>query len=103
MILHELSHVGTNSIGETQEFWENFKSLLQVVRDYGAYTPVNYKAINFDYHGVDIDLNPLYIQDIREVGSVPGGTGSVERFGGATTKAPTKHPRAYDVFSAADT
>ena len=42
--LHELSyHVATKSIGHTDEFWSNFKFLLQNAKEIDIYKPVDYK------------------------------------------------------------
>ena len=41
--LHELSHIGTESIGHTPEYWENFKYILTHAVDIGIYEPVDYK------------------------------------------------------------
>ncbi len=41
--IHELAHIATKSIGHTQEFWQNFKFLLQNAVKIKIYNPVNYK------------------------------------------------------------
>jgi hypothetical protein len=65
--LHELSHIGTDSIGETEEFWENFKYLIKVADQYDAYIPVNYDQINYAFHQMEVDSNPYYIQQIADI------------------------------------
>jgi len=58
--LHELAHVATLSVGHTEEFWNNFKFLLQEAKKIGIYDPVNYKKEPARYCGMNIDDNPYY-------------------------------------------
>jgi hypothetical protein len=58
--IHELSHVMTKSIGHKQEFWENFKFLLEAAKEINIYNPVNYKDKPQDYCGMTITDNPFY-------------------------------------------
>ncbi len=58
--LHELAHIATKSIGHTQEFWKNFKFILQNAVKIKVYNPVNYKKKNKNYCGMKITDNPLY-------------------------------------------
>ena len=58
--IHELGHLMTKSIGHTQEFWQNFKFLLQNAVKIKIYNPVNYKKKNKNYCGMKITDNPLY-------------------------------------------
>jgi hypothetical protein len=58
--IHELAHIATKSIGHTQEFWQNFKFLLQNAVKIKIYSPVNYKKKNQNYCGMKITDNPLY-------------------------------------------
>ena len=58
--LHELAHVATLSVGHTEEFWNNFKFLLQESKKIGIYDPVNYKKKPIRYCGMTIDDNPYY-------------------------------------------
>jgi len=58
--LHELSHIMTTSIGHKQEFWQNFKFLLENAKAAGVYTPVDYKKNPQSYCGMTINDNPLY-------------------------------------------
>ena len=44
--IHELGHLMTKSIGHTQEFWQNFKFLLQNAVKIKIYNPVDYKKKN---------------------------------------------------------
>jgi hypothetical protein len=58
--IHELSHVMTKSIGHKQEFWENFKFLLENAKEINIYNPVDYKKSPQEYCGMQITDNPFY-------------------------------------------
>ena len=58
--LHELSHIMTSTIGHTDEFWQNFKFLLQHAVKQKIYNPINYKKNPQPYCGMDITDNPYY-------------------------------------------
>jgi hypothetical protein len=58
--LHELSHIMTTSIGHKQEFWQNFKFLLENAKAANIYQPVDYKAKPKQYCGMTINDNPYY-------------------------------------------
>ena len=40
--IHELGHVITVSVGHTQEFWDNFKWLLEICEKHNIYKSVDY-------------------------------------------------------------
>lgn len=58
--IHELSHVATESIGHTDEFWGNFKFLLQEAEKINIYDPEDYKKNPKEYCGMSIKDNPYY-------------------------------------------
>jgi hypothetical protein len=58
--LHELSHIMTESIGHKQEFWQNFKFVLQNAKEAGIYNPIDYKKKPQQYCGMTINDNPYY-------------------------------------------
>jgi len=58
--LHELSHIMTESIGHKQEFWQNFKYLLENAKTAGIYDPIDYKKNPQQYCGMSINDNPYY-------------------------------------------
>jgi hypothetical protein len=58
--LHELSHVATKSVGHGQEFWQNFKWVLQNAKEAGIYSPIDYKKNPEEYCGMNINDNPYY-------------------------------------------
>jgi len=58
--IHELSHVMTVSIGHKQEFWDNFKFLLENAKESGIHDPQDYKKSPTEYCGMNITDNPYY-------------------------------------------
>jgi hypothetical protein len=58
--IHELTHVGTSSVGHGDEFWNNFKFLLEKAKEYGIHDPVDYKATPAKYCSMQIKDNPIY-------------------------------------------
>ena len=58
--LHELSHIMTESVGHKQDFWQNFKFLLENAKSAGIYDPVDYKKKPKEYCGMKINDNPYY-------------------------------------------
>ena len=58
--LHELSHIMTTSIGHKQEFWQNFKFVLENAKEANIYQPVDYKKNPKKYCGMTINDNPYY-------------------------------------------
>tara|TARA_Y100001970_G_C14236373_1_gene862064 strand:- start:1505 stop:2095 length:591 start_codon:yes stop_codon:yes gene_type:complete len=58
--LHELAHVMTKSIGHTDEFWENFRYLLEHAENIQIYHPIDYKKNPQEYCGMTINDNPYF-------------------------------------------
>jgi len=58
--IHELAHIMTKSVGHKQDFWENFKFLLENAKAADIYQPINYKKKPQDYCGMTITDNPYY-------------------------------------------
>ena len=58
--LHEMSHIASVSYDHGQEFWTNFKWLLNRAIEANIYHPVNYLYAPFDYCGLHVQYNPLY-------------------------------------------
>lgn len=63
--LHELAHLVTESIGHTDEFWENFKWILEGAVNIGIYQDQDYKKAPQPYCGIKITDNPLH-NDYKE-------------------------------------
>ena len=57
---HELAHIATKSVGHTDEFWDNFKLVLQNAAEANLYTPVDYSKQPKDYCGMQITDSPLF-------------------------------------------
>ena len=58
--IHELSHIMTVSIGHKQEFWQNFKFLLENAKSGNIYDPIDYKKKPQEYCGMIISDSPYY-------------------------------------------
>ena len=58
--IHELAHVMTRSVGHKQEFWQNFKFLLENAKKSNIYIPIDYKKNSTEYCGLTINDNPYY-------------------------------------------
>ena len=58
--IHELAHVMTTTEGHKQEFWQNFKYLLEQAKEANIYDPVDYKKNPEPYCGMNITDNPYY-------------------------------------------
>lgn len=59
VMLHEMAHLMTETIGHTQEFWANFKRILHDAVQVGIYTPVNYAQRPVAYCGMTITDSPI--------------------------------------------
>ena len=58
--LHELSHISSKSIGHTDEFWQNFKFIIQEAKIINIYNPIDYKKTPARYCGMNVTDNPYY-------------------------------------------
>jgi hypothetical protein len=59
VILHELAHLMTTSIGHTPEFWANFRIILHDAITLNIYTPINYAKQPTAYCGMTITDSPI--------------------------------------------
>jgi hypothetical protein len=59
VMLHEMAHLMTETIGHTQEFWSNFKRILGDAVQVGIYEPVNYAHQPTPYCGMMITDSPI--------------------------------------------
>jgi hypothetical protein len=59
VVLHEFAHLATQSIGHTEEFWTNFKWILEESTNIGIYVKHDFKNNNVDYCGIKITSTPL--------------------------------------------
>jgi len=58
--IHELAHIMTTTEGHKQEFWQNFKFLLEQAKAGNIYEPIDYKKEPQPYCGMYISDNPYY-------------------------------------------
>ena len=58
--IHEVAHTMTKSIGHKEEFWRNFKFLLENAVTMGIIKPIDYKKKPKKYCGMTITDNPFY-------------------------------------------
>jgi hypothetical protein len=59
VVLHEMAHLMTTTIGHTPEFWTNFKRILQDAVSVGVYREVNYDRSPVQYCGMTISSTPI--------------------------------------------
>ena len=59
VLLHEMAHLMTTTVGHTPEFWANFKRILHDAVQCGIYTPVNYAREPTPYCGMTITDTPI--------------------------------------------
>jgi hypothetical protein len=60
VIIHELAHIMSQSIGHNNEFYDNFKFLLRESVKKGIYDPVNFQKNPVNYCGINVTNNPYY-------------------------------------------
>lgn len=58
--IHELTHIMSASTGHGDDFWENFKFLLEGAKEAGIHDPLDYKHTPTEYCGMTIRDNPFY-------------------------------------------
>jgi predicted metal-dependent hydrolase len=59
VVLHEFAHLATESIGHTEEFWDNFRWILEEAINIGLYIKQDFKIKNVEYCGMSISSSPL--------------------------------------------
>ena len=57
--IHEMGHLASGSIGHNDEFWANFKFLLEEAINIGLYQKVEYSKQPKDYCGIQITDSPV--------------------------------------------
>ena len=57
--IHELAHVMSKSVGHTDEFWKNFKILLNEAVNMGIYNKEDYRDNPKEYCGIKVTDSPL--------------------------------------------
>ena len=64
--LHEMTHIGTSSIGHTPEFWNNFAWVLQQAEALNLYQYQDFAAHPVEYCGVHITDSPKYKEGVKD-------------------------------------
>jgi predicted metal-dependent hydrolase len=64
VILHEMAHLMTTTVGHTPEFWANFRRILHDASSIQIYRPVNYAQFTHsllwnDNYGFSFIINNL--------------------------------------------
>jgi uncharacterized protein (UPF0333 family) len=59
VVLHEFAHLASVSIGHTQEFWDNFRWILEEAINIGIYVKQDFDKKSVEYCGMDITSSPL--------------------------------------------
>jgi hypothetical protein len=59
VLIHEMAHLMTATIGHTPEFWTNFRKLLHECIKIGVYQSVNYSKNPVKYCGMTITDTPI--------------------------------------------
>lgn len=57
--LHELAHICTETVGHTEEFWTNFRWILEESINIGIYVEQDFKSKPQPYCGITITDSPL--------------------------------------------
>lgn len=61
VVIHELGHVCSKSIGHTEEWMTNFRFLLKEAKNANIdYEPIDYSKHNINYCGVEVTHNPFF-------------------------------------------
>jgi predicted metal-dependent hydrolase len=58
VVIHELAHVMTKSVGHTEEFWDNMRFLLEISEKEGIYQVYDYSKHPEEYCGIMINSTP---------------------------------------------
>jgi hypothetical protein len=59
VLLHEMAHLMSTTVGHTPEFWANFRRILHDAIQAGVYENVNYAKNPVQYCGMTITDSPL--------------------------------------------
>ena len=59
VVIHELAHLESKTIGHNKEFWDNMTELLKIGIKLGVYKYVDYKQSPIKYCGINVTATPL--------------------------------------------
>jgi len=74
VVLHEMGHLSSESIGHTNEFWDNFKWLLEESINIGIYIKQDFDKKPVEYCGMSITSTPLDNVNISNFNIKKGNT-----------------------------
>lgn len=60
VVIHELAHIASVTLGHNQEFKDNFLFLLENARDAQIYLPIDYAEQPKMYCGMEVKNNPIF-------------------------------------------
>jgi hypothetical protein len=66
VLLHELTHISTNTKHHGPEFWHIFKVILHEAEKAGIYKPVDYTDKHIVYCSLKITYNPYFDNNLSE-------------------------------------
>jgi hypothetical protein len=67
VVLHEVAHLGVESVDHPMEFWECFKFLLGEASLIGIYTPIDYSLYPTTYCGMEVTNSPLFTPEVGDI------------------------------------
>lgn len=67
VVLHELTHMATESYGHGRDFWTHFKFLLKEAKEAGLHHAINYKESPMVYCGLSVDYNPVFDETLIDL------------------------------------
>lgn len=67
--IHEITHVVTDEIGHTEEFYKNFRFLLSHAIKWGLYKEIDYRRYPTNYCGTRINNSPSNLSKERKMKS----------------------------------
>lgn len=59
VLLHEITHLATEEVGHTPQFWENFRFVVKEAVGLGIYVDRDYSASPVNYCGIKIDSSAV--------------------------------------------
>jgi hypothetical protein len=65
VVLHEMAHLASFKYGHEEEFWINFKILLENAYEMGIHQPKDYKKNPMYYCSLFVNYNPFYDKNIQ--------------------------------------
>lgn len=67
VVIHEMTHMATKSYGHENDFWVNFKFLLNEALEAGLHEPRNYYTHPINYCSLHVDYNPYFDDNLKNI------------------------------------